>query len=74
MTRPASAWSRHALPLWFSALGVIGLLRFWMKLQRSGEAALGFDAWLWFGGGLACLLVAVTVALRSARRARNGRR
>jgi hypothetical protein len=71
MSRSGSLWSRHALALWFSGLGALGLLRFWLKLQRSGNAALTVDGWLWLGGALACLLVAAIAVLRSARNPRS---
>ena len=71
MSRSDSPWSPHALALWFRGLGALGLLRFWMKLQRSGDAALTADGWLWLGGGLPCLLVGAVAALRRARRVRH---
>jgi len=63
---------RCALGLWFLGLGVLGLLRWWMRYSRDvhAEADPVMQVWLW--GSVALVLVGAVWAIRAiATRTRN---
>jgi|GEM_PF-1098977 len=70
--RPARAGllAREALGFWLLGLGVLGLVRGWMRATRHGGFELETIAALWLAGSA---VVVVLGALRIWRSARAGR-
>ncbi|MBF6022738.1 hypothetical protein [Lysobacter niastensis] len=58
---------RHALGLWFCGLGLLGLLRCWMRIARTGGFHHTTD-WLWLIGSLAVIAVGLFSIARNHRR------
>lgn len=66
MSKPSS---RYALSFWFLGIGVLGLVQFFGKAYRGGHGFQpGAIAWIWLGGSLLLLALALLLALRECRR------
>jgi hypothetical protein len=62
------AWfARHALALWFIAIAAIGMMEFHRAAFARGVFAPVLIAWLWLGGSLLLLAIAVAMLLRAHR-------
>ncbi|GAA4862034.1 hypothetical protein [Luteimonas vadosa] len=66
----ADGWlRRNALAFWFCGLGLLGLLRAWMKLVRAPSPDV--QLWLWFAGSAVLALVGIAMLRRERRRQRR---
>ncbi len=64
-----SAVCRYALSLWFLSIAALGLVQFFGKAYRGGHGFQpGAVAWIWLGGSLFLLALALLLALRERQR------
>ena len=63
--------ARAALGLWLCAIGVLGLLQFWLR----AFGPEGFDpdliAWLWLCGAVVVIAIGIAAVIRAARAPRG---
>lgn len=60
---------RHALGLWFCGLGVLGLVRLFMRVAREGTFGGSAQDWLWLTGSIGVLAIGLMWIVRN----RSGR-
>lgn len=76
MTPSSSLLQRCALGLWFLGLGLLGLLRWWMRYSRDAQVFADAVMHVWLWGSLALMAIgAVWIArgLAAHRRHRDAR-
>lgn len=74
MTPASTLLQRCALGLWFLGLGVLGLLRWWMRYSRDLHAMRDPVMQLWLWGSLALVLLGVAWTIRALALHRRARR
>jgi len=65
---------RCALGLWFLGLGVIGLLRWWMRYARDAHADSDPVMRVWLWGSVALVVLGAVWAIRAIATRARGRR
>jgi len=76
MTPSPTLFQRCALGLWFLGLGVLGLLRWWMRYARDAQVFSDAVMHVWLWGSLALAVVGAVLVARSLaahRRHRDAR-